>query len=101
MFSITNILGDTTLVYEFNLFGPIGMVAFVALLSFMIVRFKTFNTKVFGAQALVGALAALIFAALFVRTIGNIKYVLVGTLFFVFILGVSLVRSVKKEVEQR
>ena len=101
MFSATNILGDTTFVYEINLIGPIGMVAFVALLAFMIVRFKTFNTKVFGAQALVAALAALIFAALFVRTIGNIKYVLIGTLVFVIILGVSLIRSVKREIQQR
>ena len=47
MFTATNILGDSLLVYEFNLIGPIGMVAFVALLAFMIVRFKTFNIKTF------------------------------------------------------
>lgn len=60
MFTATNILGDSTLVYEFNLIGPIGMVVFVALLAFMIVKFKTFNIKLIATQALVWVLVILI-----------------------------------------
>ena len=101
MFTATNVLGDSLLVYEFNLIGPIGMVAFVALLAFMIVRFKTFNTKLIGAQALVGALTAIIFAALFVREIDDVRYVLVGSILLVIAVGIMLVRGVKREIAQR
>jgi signal transduction histidine kinase len=101
MFSITSILGDTTLVYEFNLIGPVGMVAFVALLSFMIVRYRTFNVQLIGAQALIGALVAIVFAALFVRKIENIRYVLIGSLVMVVIVGASLIRGVRREIRLR
>src|SRR3990167_9362615 len=101
MFTATNVLGDSLLVYEFNLIGPIGMVAFVALLAFMIVKFKTFNIKLIGAQALVGALTAIIFAALFVREIDDVRYVLVGSILLVIAVGIMLVRGVKREIAQR
>jgi len=97
----TNIAGDATLVYEFNLIGPIGMVVFIGLLSFLIVRFKVFNIKLIGAQALVTSLAVLIFALLFVRNIENIRYVVIVTLLLTIILGRSLVRSVKREIEAK
>ncbi|MCX6787249.1 MAG: ATP-binding protein [Candidatus Kaiserbacteria bacterium] len=101
MFTLTNVVGDSLLVYEFNLIGPVGMALFVALLAFMIVRFKTFNIKLIGAQALIGALTAIVFAALFVRKIENVRWVLIGSLIFVVFVGVLLIRSVKREIEQR
>lgn len=101
VFIATNIAGDATLVYEFNLIGPIGMVVFISFLSFLIVRFKLFNIKLIGAQALVASLAMLIFAVLFIRRIENVRYVIVITLLLTIVLGRNLVRSVKREIEAK
>jgi signal transduction histidine kinase len=101
LFVATNILGDATLVYEFNLIGPLGMALFIAFISYMIVRFKAFNVKLFSAQILIGTLVFLIFAILFIRKIENIRIVTLFTLALTAILGTFLVRSVKKEVESK
>lgn len=101
MFAATNILGDTTFVYEFNLWGPLGMVAFIALLAFMIVRYKTFDIKLFGAQALVFALVALIGSEFFFVETNTNRILVAATLVVTGFIGLNLIRSVKKEVEQR
>jgi signal transduction histidine kinase len=101
IFTITNIASDITLFYEINLLGPLGMFGFLALLSYMIVKFKTFNIKLLGSQMLIAVLFCLVFAMFFVRRIENVKYTLAFTLIFIVILGRSLIRGVKKEVESR
>jgi signal transduction histidine kinase len=82
-------------------YGLFGMPIFLIFLSYMVVKFQTFNIKVVGAQILVAALVFLVFAILFIRKIENVRIVVIFTLAAVGILGYSLVRSVKKEVEQR
>jgi len=101
IFTATNILGDATLTYEFNLIGPAGMVLFLCLLTYMIVKFKTFNVKLIGAQALVIILWALVGSLLFVAKSDTTKIVAGATLVFTTFAGYLLVRSVKKEVQQR
>ncbi|KKQ87856.1 MAG: Histidine kinase-, DNA gyrase B-, and [Parcubacteria group bacterium GW2011_GWF2_38_8] len=101
MFTATNILGDSLLVYEFNLIGPIGMVAFVALLAFMIVKFKTFNIKLIATQALVWGLVALIGSQFFFIKVAT-NFILNGVTFIgIIIFGQFLIKSVKKEIEQK
>ncbi len=101
IFTITNILGDATLVYQINLVGPLGMVVFLGFLSYTIVKFKAFNIKLLGSEILIAVLFFLVFAMFFVRRIENVKYVLVFTLIFIIILGRSLIRGVKREVASR
>lgn len=101
LFVATNIAGDATLIYEFNLIGPLGMALFIAFLSYMIVRFKAFNVKIFGAQILVSTLVFLVFAILFIRKIENVRVVTIFTLILTAILGTILIRSVRREVESR
>lgn len=101
LFMATKTVGDMIALYSVNFLWPLGMAGFMLLLSYLAIRYNAFNTRIFGAQILIAALAAVIFAALFVRTIENIRYVLVGTLVFVVILGAILIRSVRREVEQK
>jgi len=101
IFFLSNIFGELTQIYSINLFGPIGMVAFLGLMTYMIVRFKAFNIKLVGAQALVLALFALVGSEFFFAT-GAVSLTLIGiTLITIMIFGQILVRSVKKEVEQK
>ena len=77
------------------------MPVFVAFLAYMIVKFKAFNIKLLGAQALVFSLGLLVLAILFIRKIEDVRIVVIFTLLFVIALGYALIKSVKKEVQQR
>jgi signal transduction histidine kinase len=101
LFYITNLAGELTQFYEINLVGPLGMVAFLSLLSYMIVKFRLFNARVLGAQALIIALGAMIFALLFIEQIEYVRIVISITLILVLLLGIALIKGVKREVQQR
>ncbi len=100
-FSLGNIIevfGENWYIGQFGLFGaPI----FTALLAYLIVKYKSFNSKMIAAQALIAALWLLVLALLFVRTLENVRIVVSITLIFVLIIGLILVRSVKREIAQR
>ncbi|MDO8514109.1 MAG: HAMP domain-containing sensor histidine kinase [bacterium] len=100
-FSLGNILEIFTENWYIGQYGLFGAPIFVAFLAYLIVRFKAFNLKLIGAQALVTALWLLVLTLLFVRHIENVRVVTSITLIFVLILGIILVRSVRKEVQQR
>ena len=96
-----NIIGSFTENWTVGQIGLFGAPIFVSFLAYMIVKFKTFNVKLIGAQALVSALGFLVFAILFIRRIENVKIIVIFTLLFVIALGYALVKSVKKEIEQK
>jgi signal transduction histidine kinase len=101
IFFTSNYYGELTKIYEFNLWGPVGMFFFVILVGYMIVVLQAFNVKLLGAQALVTATILLIGSEYFFVQNAT-SYTLVSvTLLFTFVFGWLLVRSVKKEVEQR
>ncbi|HEY0010842.1 MAG TPA: ATP-binding protein [Candidatus Paceibacterota bacterium] len=101
VFFLSNYYGELTKLYEFNLWGPVGMFFFVMFLGYMIVEFKAFNVKLLGAQALVYATVILIASQYFFIE-GRVSHGLVtATLLLTAIFGYALVRSVKREVAQR
>lgn len=100
-FSWGNIIGSFTDDWVLAQAGLIGMPIFVAFLSYLIIRFKSFHIKMLGTQILVGALVLLLIGILFVQTITNIKIIIIFTLILVSILGYYLILSVKKEIEQK
>lgn len=100
-FSFGNIVGSFTDDWVIGQLGLFGMPIFVGFLSYMIVKFKTFNIKLFGTQVLVIALGFLVLAISFIRNIENVKIVVAFTLLFVLILGRNLIKSVKVEIDQR
>ncbi len=82
-------------------FGLIGMPIFVGFLSYLIVQFKTFNVKLIAAQVLVFALGFMVLSVEFLQNITSVHYVIIFTLIFVLILGAVLIKSVKREIQQR
>jgi signal transduction histidine kinase len=101
IFWASNYFGELTKTYEINLIGPGGMFLFISLLAYLIVRFKIFNIKVFASQTLIAALWFLIAALLFIQRIDYIHIVVLFTLVLVTLLGYNLIKSVKREIEQR
>ncbi|MEI6580843.1 MAG: HAMP domain-containing sensor histidine kinase [bacterium] len=100
-FSLGNILESVTDNWYIGQYGLLGAPIFVGFIAYMIVRFKAFNIKVIGTQVLVLALGFLVFIILFIRKIEDVRIVVIITLLFVFVLGYLLIKSVKKEIEQK
>jgi signal transduction histidine kinase len=96
-----NIIGSLTDDWTMAQIGLFGMPIFVAFIAYMIVRFKTFNIKLIGTQALVFALGFLVLGIIFIRNIENVRFVAIATLSLIIIVGYLLVRGVKKEIEQK
>jgi signal transduction histidine kinase len=101
---ITSLLLDYTTIqnpYNYEIYGLFGMPILLAFLGYLIVKFKAFDIKLAGAQALVFALITLIASQFsFVESRTNTILVSV-TLFFSVFGGFFLVKSVKKEIKQR
>ena len=100
-YSLLSLYGELTLFYNINLIGPVGMLLFLGFMSYMIVRYHTFHIRLFGAQALVVGLIALIASKLFTAEAGASRIITIVTLCFVSLFGYFLIKSVKKEIETR
>jgi signal transduction histidine kinase len=87
--------------FEIENYSLFGMLFFLSTLTYLIVHFKAFDIKLIGAQALVWALIILIGSQFFFIQ-NNVNRVLTAiTLVISAIVGLMIIRSVKKEVAQR
>lgn len=100
-FSLGNIAEVITENWYIGQIGYIGVPLFIALLCYEIVKFKEFKIKVLGSQVLVASMWFLTLSILFIRQIENVRIVVAVTLALFSITGIYLIRSVKREVEQR
>lgn len=86
--------------FELEQYGLFGMTVFMAFLAYLIVRFKAFQVKLLGAQALVASLVILIGSELLIRSNGD-KVLPVFTFLLSILFGFFLIRSVKNEVKRK
>jgi len=100
-FSSGNIIGSVTGDWVLAQYGLFGMPIFVGFLTYLIVEYKIYNLNILGSQALIVTLWVLIGSLLFVVQSTPTKIVAGSTLLAAVILGVILVRSIKKEIKQR
>jgi len=100
-FLISGYVSEITLDYTQEMYGLFGMIVFVGALYYLIVRFSEFNIKILGTQALVWGLWALIGSEFFFATTTTNKILILITLAISIVFGISLIRSVKREVKQR
>jgi signal transduction histidine kinase len=89
--------------YSIEFYGLFGTIIFMAALMFIIVKFKAFDIKLIGAQALVWALIILVGSQFFYQADMPISSLILTaiTLLVSAIVGLMIVRSVKKEVALR
>ncbi len=100
-FSIGNFLITMELDWKFEQYKLFGMPIFVAFLAYMIVKYKTFEIKLIGAQALVVSMILLVGSQFFFVQ-NTTAMVLTGvTLALSLGFGYMLIRSVKQEVERK
>ena len=86
---------------SFEMYGLLGMLIFMIYISVLMVRFKTFNVKLFATQALVWGLIFLTGSGFFFLN-GKIDFILTSITFVaIVIFGLLLTKSVKREIKQR
>lgn len=100
-FSWGNIVGSLSVSWDLSQYGLFGMPILLSFLAFLITRYRSFGIKILAAQVLITTSILLVLAILFVRTIENVHIIAVVTAVLLAVIGLMLVRSVKKEVEQR
>lgn len=100
---LASYLVDKGLIKDFGLeqYGLFGMTVFMAFLTYLIVRYKAFDIKLIGAQALMVSIIILVGSQFFfIRN--TINQVLNGiTLVLASGAGVMLIRSIKSEVKRK
>lgn len=100
-FAFGNVLGSILVDWVVGQYGLFGIPVFVALLGYLIVRYNIFNVKLLSTQALVASIWVLTLAILFLREISSVRIIVSITLILFTILGYLLIKSVKREVEQK
>jgi signal transduction histidine kinase len=100
-FSLGNITEVITENWYIGQIGLIGVPVFIGLLAYVVVKFGAFNIKLLASQALITSIGFLILSILFLRNIENVRIVILITLALFIVLGRSLIRSVKREVEAK
>ncbi|MFA5888844.1 MAG: ATP-binding protein [Candidatus Paceibacterota bacterium] len=87
--------------YNIEQYGLFSMPIFMAFLAYLIVKFKTFDIKLIGSQALIVAMVALVGSQFFFIQSDMNRILTAITLVILGVVGISLIRSVKREVELR
>lgn len=99
-FTSGNIISSFTDDWTISQYGLFGMPVFASLIAYSIVKFKTFNIQMAGAQILVIILWVLVCSLLFVDS--ELQQIITFiTLVFATTAGYLLISSVKKEFVQR
>jgi len=100
-FSSGNIISSFTDDWVISQYGLFGMPIFVAFIAYSIVKFQAFDIKLFATQVLVAGITILIGARLFYSTTITGTVLSIVTLICFLVSGFFLIRSVKREIEQR
>lgn len=87
--------------YNFEIYGLFGMPILLIALAYLVVKYKAFDVKLVGAQALVTSLVVLIAAQLLFIQGGPSRILNILTIVIASIFGYFLVKGVKKEILQR
>jgi signal transduction histidine kinase len=101
MFSLGNIFGSLETDWELGQIGLFGMPLFLIFVSYVVIRYEALRAKVFAAEAIFSAAFILLLSILFVRTIENAHIIALSTLALFTVLGLYLVRNIKREIHQR
>lgn len=99
--ALGNIFGSLSLDWTLAQYGLFGMPIFIVFLSYLVVRYQQFNTKVFSAQILTAALAVLILSLLLIQDLSLIRIIVIVTFVLSVVFGYLLNVSIAKEIKLR
>jgi signal transduction histidine kinase len=101
IFYLSNVAGELTKTYETNLIGPLGLVVFLLLLGYQMVKFKTFNLRLITTEIFISILILLLFGLLFIQNIRSVHAVSLASTFITLIIGYLMIKSARREIKQK
>jgi len=105
IFLIFFTMGNLTLMFElgpnYEQYKLFGMPIFAALVTYALVKFRAFGVKVLLTQVLVAIIWVLLFSVTLLESMERARAIILLTLVVFSVVALQLVRSVKREVEQR
>lgn len=97
--------GNMTLLFSMGPFYEqyklFGMPIFAAVVAYSFIKYRTFGVKILFTEVLVAALIMILFSTILLENMQIARPLLAVTLLVSAVLGLQLVLSVRKEVEQR
>ena len=87
--------------YNYEIYGLFGMPILLIYLGYLIVRYHAFDLKIFGAQALIATLIVVLGSEFAYATTTVNRVLITVTLLLTAIAGAILIKSVRREIEQR
>lgn len=101
IFTLGNVIGSYFENWVIGQYGIFGMPVMVILIGLLMPKYLLFRTNLIASQLLVSALAIITFSIIFVQNLSTARWVAMVTFVLVLILGGLLVRSIKREIEQK
>jgi len=98
IFLFTQYVGDDLFVLGVNIFGPLAILAFLGTLSYLIIRYQVFHTRVVATQMLVALMVSINISLLFMNNIQQIRSLLGVTIVLLIGFGILLVRAVQERM---
>lgn len=99
--SLGNIVGSFSFDWSIAQYGLFGMPIFIVFLSYLVIQYQRFNTKIFSTQILTGALSVLIASLLLIEDLSLIHIIVLFTFALSIIFGYFLNASIIKEYKQK
>ncbi len=100
-FSWGNLVGFFTAEWDVAQYGLFGLPVFLGFIIYLIVRFKSFDVRLFTTEALTISLWLLLLGLLFLDSMSTARPIILITLVLFGILGTKLILTARSELRQR
>jgi signal transduction histidine kinase len=101
--SLGNIVGSFSENWSIAQYGLFGMPIFIVFLSYLVIRYQRFNTKVFATQILSGSLSILVLSLMLIEDVQLIHVIVLFTfgltIAFGYLLNISVIKEHKQKTE--
>lgn len=101
--SLGNIVGSFSENWSIAQYGLFGMPIFIVFLSYLVIRYQRFNTKIFATQVLTGSFAILVLSLLLIQDLELIRLIVLFTfgltIVFSYLLNISVIREHRQKAE--
>lgn len=99
IFYLSNIYSEFKHEYEFNFYGPIGMIFLIILFSYSIIKYNTFKISRFSSKILIACLVISITSLFLIRSIGILNVITPITFLTILIFSALLTLTIQSSYD--
>lgn len=99
IFYLSNIYSELKHEYEFNFYGPVGMIFLIILFSYSIIKYNTFKISRFSSKILIACLVISITSLFLIRSIGILNVITPITFLTILIFSALLTLTIQSSYD--